>query len=65
MKKLGAVVVFKDGVTPEQAEAALLTISHMIEGGYKRKREGEWVRTPTPTVHSYDPDYGEPVWYIP
>ena len=47
----GAVVVFREDVTQEEAEKALKKIEHLLS--YK------------PTIHGFDSDWGGPVWYIP
>ena len=56
-KRCGAVVVFRQGVTPEQAEDAFRKIADVLETG----TTGAVV---LPTVHKFDiRDW--PVWYIP
>lgn len=53
----GTVLVFKEGVTKEQAEKALETIKDVIDlDNYVAKK---------PTVHEFDPKLGGPVWYLP
>lgn len=49
--KYGAVLVFRDGVSQEQAERALRQLGDLLER--------------PPHVQGYNPQYGEPVWYIP
>lgn len=57
MTRLGAVIIFQQSITQEQAEAALQNLEDagIIETafrGYSR-------------VNEFDPEYGGPVWYIP
>lgn len=47
----GAVVVFKPGVTPQQAAAALAKIADVLES--------------QPRIERFDPRFGGPVFYIP
>lgn len=47
----GATIIFKDGVTPAQAEAALRKIRDVLES--------------TPVVHQFDPRWGSPTFYVP
>jgi len=54
---LGAVIVFKEGVSETAARRALQKLDGMIETGYYDD-PGELVRT-------YDRCDGGPVWYIP
>jgi len=49
--KLGTVLVFKEGVTHEQARASLEKINDVL--GY------------APKVNEFDSSWGGPVWYIP
>jgi hypothetical protein len=50
-RQLGAVVIFREGVTREQVEAALKLIANVTAG--------------TPHVNGFNPEWGSPVWYIP
>ncbi len=47
----GAVVVFKPGVSREQAQAALAKIADVLEA--------------SPEVRLFDPAFGGPVFYLP
>jgi len=49
--QVGAVLVFKQGVTEEQAKEAIKRLKDVLS--YE------------PNVHSFDPKWGGPVWYIP
>jgi len=51
--RLGAVVIFREGVRQAQAEFALRIL---VDQGIL-----EYV----PTVNGFNPDWGGPVWYIP
>ena len=55
--RYGAVIVFKDGITKEQAENLLraLVARELIDADHLGSR---W-------VHGFNPDHGEPVFYIP
>ena len=63
-KRYGAVVVFKEGVTKEEAERSLLKMADDAGYGaldnetYTAIKEGH-------CVEKFDPDEGSPVWYIP
>lgn len=50
-KQAGAVLVFKPGVTPEEAAKALKALEALLEY--------------TPRVNTFNPDWGGPVWYVP
>jgi len=58
-KRVGAVLVFQDGVTKTQAEEVLRDLEKrgLVDGS-------EWVENKTP-VHEYVAAHGGPVWYIP
>lgn len=56
--KVGAVLVFKDGVTEEQATNALKMLKDVLDENY-------WNHIKLGLVQSFDPNYGGPVWYIP
>jgi hypothetical protein len=47
----GTVLVFKPGVTKNEASLALRQIQHLLEH--------------PPQVNMFDPEWGGPVWYIP
>ena len=53
----GAVLVFREGVTREEAEKAIATLKALLDPTY-------WTRE-LPKVHEFNPDHGGPVWYIP
>jgi hypothetical protein len=85
MNRLGSVIIFKEGVTPEQAEAALESIRDVLDlpeevskpvpAGRQFNEELQvwkdcvrYERQPfqmADKIHSFDPTYGGPVWYIP
>lgn len=78
MNKLGALIKFKDGTTAEEAAAALEKIMGLLDipttgGDYvpdpsRGQRFVKWVPRPfllVDLIQSYNPDHGEPVWYIP
>lgn len=50
-EQVGAVLVFKPGVTLEAATQALKDLKALLEY--------------PPTVQSFDPEYGSPVFYVP
>ena len=50
-KQAGTVLVFKEGVSKEEAQKALDALKHLL--AY------------TPRVNEFNPDWGGPVWYIP
>lgn len=58
-KRLGAVIIFREGVTREKAEAMLrgMEDAEVVEGSH-------WVGGKTP-VEEFNPEWGGPVWYIP
>lgn len=47
----GAVVVFKPGVTKAQAQEALKKLRDLLDH--------------TPQVNTFNPEWGDPVWYVP
>lgn len=49
--QLGAVVVFRPGVTREQVAAAWQLLANIIEG--------------EPQVAAFNPEHGHPVFYVP
>lgn len=50
-EQTGAVLVFKPGVTVEQAREALAPLADKLEG--------------TPNIQTFFPEWGGPVFYIP
>jgi hypothetical protein len=60
--KRAALIYFKDNVSPEQAADALRQIAHVLKPavafGEESPDAGNYVT-------EYDPEWGEPVWYIP
>jgi hypothetical protein len=63
-----ALIKFKDDATPEDIAKALNSIRHILKVpsfGYPTdtmvKRPFRW----GDIVHEYDPEWGEPVFYIP
>jgi hypothetical protein len=63
--RLGAVLVFREGVSKADAEAALACIQKFLEPSYSFQPSSGYVQTPVPAVREYDDDIGGPVWYIP
>jgi hypothetical protein len=57
-QQAGVVVVFKPGVTVEQAQAALERLRDVIDVDYQYP-------SGMPRVQVFDPKWGGPVWYIP
>jgi len=55
--RVGTVLVFKEGMTKEQAERLLTKIRDVIDD--------EYYVSGMPTVHEFDSKWGGPVWYIP
>ena len=55
-KRLGAIVVFKNDVTRERAERAILKLEYegLIEPAIWKVK-----------VETFDPAWGWPVWYVP
>ncbi len=47
----GTVLVFKPGVTKEQAQKALEKLRDLLEH--------------SPHVNTFNPEWGGPVWYVP
>ena len=79
-KRHGAVLVFKEGVTPSKAASALKKIADVldlpkesfrtVEVGRNRNGQRRVAFRPAPfkmadKVHEFDDEYGGPVWYIP
>ena len=69
MERLAALIHFREDVSDEEAREALEKISgvlslptdyDIVDGKmqYKKGSAGDY-------VHSYDDEYGGPVWYIP
>lgn len=58
MKRIGAIVVFKSGVTEEQAREALRKIKDLVDPTY-------YVGFEAPPINVYDDRFGGPTWYIP
>ncbi len=58
----GTLLIFKEGVTPEEAERRLSGISDILE-------DGDQLHTHEPGdcrfVNEFDSEQGWPVWYIP
>ena len=50
-EQTGAVLVFKDGVSPEEAQKALAKLQDILQ--YQ------------PNINTFNPNWGGPVWYIP
>lgn len=56
-EQAGTVLVFKPGVTQEQAEKRLKALSDILDGDYYVGSK--------PRVETFNPEWGGPVWYIP
>lgn len=64
MKRLGTVLVFKEGTTKAEAQKALrkleemglIEITHFEFAGRKQT---------SPSINEFDDEWGGPVWYIP
>lgn len=73
--RYGSLLKFAEGVTREEAIAALKTIKHLLElpegGDWVRDEatnSAKWVARPVTgkdMVKEYNDEYGSPVWYIP
>ena len=68
MKRYGAVIVFREGITEEQAAVMLkiLATEHgcLIEDP-SRPPDPSWDFPGSSGVNEFDDDVGGPVWYIP
>jgi hypothetical protein len=76
MKRHGAVLVFKEGVDPHEATAALEKIKDLLElpeetvdyvpsgepGCVKSRRRPFFMGS---LIREFDEEFGTPVWYIP
>ena len=62
-RKVGAVVIFKDGVTKEQASAMLSGLRAMVGGPSLLPPTVSAVESAD--VQTFNPEHGEPVFYIP
>lgn len=51
MKRFGTVLIFKPGISKEKIEAAIASISEVLEPNHR--------------LEEYDDKYGSPVWYEP
>lgn len=61
--RTGALIVFKPGMTAEDAEAILGNIASVIDFDYYVGNSDE--EKLSNMVHTYDPEWGGPVWYLP
>lgn len=77
-KRIGSVIVFKKGVSKEQAAKALALLSEVAEfpkttakptyftkNGQKMVKYDDVPFEHSHAVNEYDDEYGGPVWYIP
>lgn len=55
--RVGAVIVFKKGITKAEAERFLTTLSAYTDNAYYVSGKIN--------VHEFDEAYGGPVWYVP
>jgi len=67
MMRLGAVLVFKEHVTAQQAANALKALEGLVE---TRNSTAPPIPSLPPThpgqlLHKFNDEYGMPVWYIP
>jgi len=65
MKRLGAVIVFRDRVTRKEAARALARVADVVEVPDER-----WKKVGLPSgvpslVKEFDDEFGYPVFYIP
>jgi hypothetical protein len=58
-KRLGVVLVFKEGLDRAKAEGL---IQKLVTEGYL---DTSYYVEQKPTVNEFNPEYGGPVWYIP
>lgn len=79
MTQFGSVLIFKASTTKEEAAEALAQIGHLLdvpsewsdpvyftdEHNQKRVRYERRDFRYDDLVHEFEPEYGEPVWYIP
>ncbi len=56
--KRAALIFFKDGVTTDEARAALESIGAKLDVYERMDGPGDFVQ-------EYDPMRGSPVWYVP
>lgn len=69
--QVGAVIVFKEGVTKAEAEATLKRFEDLLDPIYADKIPGksgvleEHYARYAVRVEEFDPAYGYPVFYIP
>jgi hypothetical protein len=56
-ERVGAVVIFKPGVTVDEARRALINVPQ-VESGDDPLVDG-------PQVEAFDPNHGFPVFYVP
>lgn len=81
MNQLGCVLVFREGLSKEDAVRALNSISHVLQlpattygtedTGQRTQYGQKVVRSVTrpfrmaDKIHEFNPEHGGPVWYIP
>jgi len=74
--QVGSVVVFKPGVSREQALESLRKLTDVIDLNYYVNAVDPVTQKPRPAavrkemlqkalVNEFDPAYGGPVWYVP
>lgn len=79
--RYGILLKFKPGISRLEAEVALASLADLVEPSvvyphiteetrhlprHLRKRDySRPEKTETPHVKEYNPEHGEPVWYIP
>lgn len=60
----GTVIVFKEGVSRDEAAHALSSIKEFIDLDQRVQSENEWA-TINNMIEPFDPAWGFPVFYIP
>lgn len=64
-ERTGTVIVFKDGVSVDEAAHALSTIKNFIDFRMSTIDTGnEWSNLQR-MIREFDPEWGGPTWYIP
>lgn len=68
MIRYGTVLVFREGVTKEQAAEALLRLQNVVDFGgtvWNPEYGNPRYKTPFDFIEEFDDKQGGPVWYIP
>lgn len=67
-RRVGALIVFREGVTVNEASKVIREMEArglVDREAWVEQKDGKYVPASTTPVHSYNPDHGSPVWYIP